>query len=72
MTMLPSTLIRKHREEKEHIGYIIDRTGFERYRKWALKGVQLSEGTGKLSSVLEKYKICIILQFKTDFIKKLL
>lgn len=28
---------------KEHIGYIIDRTGFEEYRKWALKGVQLSE-----------------------------
>lgn len=28
---------------KEHIGYIIDRTGFEEYRKWALKGVQLSD-----------------------------
>lgn len=27
---------------KEHIGYIIDRTGFEEYRKWALKDVVLS------------------------------
>jgi anaerobic sulfite reductase subunit C len=26
---------------KEHIGYIIDRTGFEEYKKWALKGVTL-------------------------------
>lgn len=26
---------------KEHIGYIIDRTGFEEYRKWALEGVEL-------------------------------
>jgi anaerobic sulfite reductase subunit C len=26
---------------KEHIGYIIDRTGFEEYKKWALKGVKL-------------------------------
>ncbi|MGI6545890.1 MAG: sulfite reductase subunit C [Fastidiosipilaceae bacterium] len=29
---------------KEHIGYIIDRTGFEEYKKWALKGVELPEG----------------------------
>ncbi len=27
---------------KEHIGYIVDRTGFEEYKKWALKDVQLS------------------------------
>ena len=27
---------------KEHIGYIIDRTGFEEYKKWALKDVNLS------------------------------
>lgn len=28
---------------KEHIGYIVDRTGFEAYKKWALKGVRLPE-----------------------------
>lgn len=28
---------------KEHIGYIVDRTGFEEYKKWALKGVRLPE-----------------------------
>ncbi|MFV0246815.1 MAG: sulfite reductase subunit C [Mycoplasmatales bacterium] len=28
---------------KEHIGYIVDRTGFEEYKKWALKGVNLDE-----------------------------
>ena len=28
---------------KEHIGYIIDRTGFEEYKKWALKDVSLPE-----------------------------
>jgi len=27
---------------KEHIGYIIDRTGFEEYKKWAMKDVTLS------------------------------
>jgi anaerobic sulfite reductase subunit C len=27
---------------KEHIGYIVDRTGFEEFKKWALKDVQLS------------------------------
>lgn len=26
---------------KEHIGYIVDRTGFEEFKRWALKGVQL-------------------------------
>lgn len=26
---------------KEHIGYIIDRVGFEEYKKWALEGVEL-------------------------------
>lgn len=26
---------------KEHIGYIIDRTGFAEYKKWALEGVEL-------------------------------
>ncbi|MCP1109228.1 anaerobic sulfite reductase subunit C [Lachnospiraceae bacterium PF1-21] len=28
-------------EGKEHIGYIVDRTGFEEYKKWALKDVEL-------------------------------
>ncbi|BCJ95005.1 sulfite reductase subunit C [Anaerocolumna cellulosilytica] len=28
---------------KEHIGYIVDRTGFEEYKKWALKEVVLSD-----------------------------
>ena len=28
-------------EGKEHIGYIVDRTGFEEYKRWALKDVQL-------------------------------
>lgn len=28
---------------KEHIGYIVDRTGFEEYKKWALKDVDLPE-----------------------------
>lgn len=26
---------------KEHVGYIIDRVGFEEYKKWALEGVEL-------------------------------
>lgn len=30
---------------KEHIGYIIDRVGFEEYKKWALEGVMLDEET---------------------------
>ncbi len=29
---------------KEHIGYIVDRTGFMEYKKWALDGVKLPEG----------------------------
>ena len=28
-------------EGKEHIGYIVDRTGFEEYKSWALKDVHL-------------------------------
>lgn len=30
---------------KEHIGYIIDRVGFEEYKKWALKDVELDPET---------------------------
>ncbi|MCL1929114.1 MAG: sulfite reductase subunit C [Treponema sp.] len=30
---------------KEHIGYIIDRTGFTEYKKWALKNVAFKEET---------------------------
>lgn len=30
---------------KEHIGYIVDRTGFMEFRKWALKDVNLPEST---------------------------
>lgn len=30
---------------KEHIGYIVDRTGFKEYKKWALKDVELDEKT---------------------------
>lgn len=30
---------------KEHIGYIIDRVGFEEYKKWALDGVDIGEKT---------------------------
>ena len=26
-----------------HIGYIVDRTGFEEFKKWALDGVTLSD-----------------------------
>lgn len=29
---------------KEHIGYIIDRTGFEEFKRWALRDVVLPEG----------------------------
>ncbi len=28
---------------KEHIGYIVDRTGFKEFKKWALEGVELPE-----------------------------
>ncbi|HBJ1647590.1 TPA: sulfite reductase subunit C [Clostridium botulinum] len=30
---------------KEHIGYIIDRVGFEEYKKWALEGIEFPEKT---------------------------
>ncbi|NFG57694.1 sulfite reductase subunit C [Clostridium botulinum] len=30
---------------KEHIGYIIDRVGFEEYKKWALEGIEFQEKT---------------------------
>lgn len=30
---------------KEHIGYIIDRVGFDEYKKWALKDVELDQKT---------------------------
>ncbi len=36
---------------KEHIGYIIDRVGFEEYKKWALKGVELHPETIKKDCV---------------------
>ncbi len=28
-------------EKKEHIGYIVDRTGFEEFKKWIFEGVEL-------------------------------
>ena len=28
-------------EHKEHIGYIVDRTGFDEFKKWILKDVEL-------------------------------
>ena len=28
---------------KEHIGYIVDRTGFNEFKKWALKDVSLPD-----------------------------
>ena len=36
---------------KEHIGYIVDRTGFEEFKKWALKGVNLPEETVMVNTV---------------------
>jgi anaerobic sulfite reductase subunit C len=27
---------------KEHVGYIVDRTGYQEFRKWALKDVKLN------------------------------
>ncbi|MFV0520147.1 MAG: sulfite reductase subunit C [Lachnospirales bacterium] len=30
---------------KEHIGYIVDRTGFMEYKKWAIEDVKFPEGT---------------------------
>ena len=28
---------------KEHVGYIVDRTGFMEFKKWVLEGVELPE-----------------------------
>ena len=36
---------------KEHIGYIVDRTGFEEFKRWALKDVQLPERAEVMSPV---------------------
>ncbi|ONI41270.1 sulfite reductase subunit C [Candidatus Epulonipiscium fishelsonii] len=36
---------------KEHIGYIVDRTGFEEFKKWALKDVELPPETEVCSPV---------------------
>lgn len=36
---------------KEHIGYIVDRTGFEEFKKWALKDVELPEMTEIVDNV---------------------
>ena len=36
---------------KEHIGYIVDRTGFEEFRKWALKDVKLPPETVELKNI---------------------
>ena len=39
---------------KEHIGYIVDRTGFEEFKRWALKDVQLPEKAEVMSPVYWK------------------
>ena len=36
---------------KEHIGYIVDRTGFEEFKKWALKDVNLPEETVMVNNI---------------------
>ena len=36
---------------KEHIGYIVDRTGFEEFKKWALDGVTLSDKAIMINNV---------------------
>ena len=36
---------------KEHIGYIVDRTGFEEFRKWALKDVKLPPETVEVKNI---------------------
>ena len=36
---------------KEHIGYIVDRTGFEEFKKWALKDVEFGEMTEVVENV---------------------
>ena len=38
----------------EHIGYIVDRTGFEEFRKWALKDVKLPPETVELKNIYWK------------------
>ncbi len=39
---------------KEHIGYIVDRTGFEEFKKWALKDVYLPENAEVAKTVYWK------------------
>lgn len=39
---------------KEHIGYIVDRTGFEEFKKWALKDVNISSETEVLTPIYWK------------------
>ena len=36
---------------KEHIGYIVDRTGFDEFVKWALEGVELGPKCEQASRV---------------------
>ena len=36
---------------KEHIGYIVDRTGFMEFKKWALEGVDLNEETKVIENI---------------------
>ena len=36
---------------KDHIGYIVDRTGFEEFKRWALKDVALPEKAEVMSPV---------------------
>ena len=39
---------------KEHIGYIVDRTGFEEFKRWALKNVVLPEKAEVITTVYWK------------------
>lgn len=39
---------------KEHIGYIVDRTGFEEFKKWALRDVNISSETEVLTPIYWK------------------
>ena len=39
---------------KEHIGYIVDRTGFEEFKRWALKDVVLPENAEVMTPVYWK------------------
>ncbi|WAW14505.1 sulfite reductase subunit C [Peptostreptococcus equinus] len=36
---------------KEHIGYMVDRTGFQEFRKWALKDVELPPETEEMDNM---------------------